>query len=185
MTNIPFLGKGLRAKEVFELIHTDVCGLFATQARGVFSYFIILLMISLGLVFVYLMKHKSETFEKFMEYKVEVEKQLDKSIKTLRSDCEVEYLSKEFFDYLKGQGIQSQWTPPGTPQLNEVFERRNRTLLDMVRSMMNSTSLPTSLWGYALETSIYVLNRVPSKLVQKTLYELWCNKKSILTHIKE
>ncbi|KAI3472572.1 hypothetical protein Pfo_029356 [Paulownia fortunei] len=75
------------------------------------------------------------------------------------------------FTYKKN-GILSQWTPPATPQLNGVAERRNRTLLDMVRSMMSFTSLPLSFWGYALETAAYLLNRVPSKAVPK--YHMRC-----------
>ena len=85
----------------------------------------------------YLMRHKSQAFEKFKEYKNEVEKQTGKSIKALRSDRGGEYLSQEFTSYLKDNGIVSQWTPPYTPQHNGVSERRNRTLLDMVRSMMS------------------------------------------------
>ena len=73
-----------------------------------------------------------------------VEKQLDKQIKTLRSDRGGEYLLEEFEDFLKEEGIFSQLTVPGTPQQNGVSERRNRTLLDMVRSMMSYLSLPDS-----------------------------------------
>ena len=47
--------------------------------------------------------------------------------------------------------------PPGTPQLNGVSERHNRTLLDMVRSMMSLTDLPLSFWGYALEIATFTL----------------------------
>ena len=78
------------------------------------------------------MWYKSEAFEKFKDFRVEVEKQLGKSIKLLRSDRGGEYLSDEFQNYLKENGIVSQWTPSGTPQHNSIFERRNRTLLDMV-----------------------------------------------------
>ncbi|KAK8676279.1 hypothetical protein V6N13_034330 [Hibiscus sabdariffa] len=60
---------------------------------------------------------------------------------------------------------------------NGVFERRNRTLLDMVRSMMSHTDLPTSFWGYALETAAFTLNRDPSKSVQKTPHEMWTGKR--------
>ena len=93
---------------------------------------------------IYLMRQKSETFEKFKEFKALVEKQLDKQIKTLRSDCGGEYLLGEFEDFLKEEGIFSQLTAPGTPQQNGVSERRNRTLLDMVRSMMSYSSLSDS-----------------------------------------
>ena len=91
------------------------------------------------------MRHKSESFEKFKLFKSEVQNQLEKNIKTLRSDRGGEYLSQNFDDHLKDCGIVSQFTPPGTPQWNGVSQRRNRTLLDMVQSMMRRTNLPISL----------------------------------------
>ena len=63
--------------------------------------------------------------------------------------------------------------PPGTPQRNDVSERRNRTLLDMVRYMMSLIGLPLLFWGYALETTAFTLNRAPSKSVETMPYELW------------
>ncbi|GKA40816.1 retrotransposon protein, putative, ty1-copia subclass [Tanacetum coccineum] len=86
-------------------------------------------------------------------FKNEVENQLGKTIKAIRSDRGGEYISQEFKDYLKANGIVQQLTPPYTPQHNGVSERRNRTLLDMVRSMMNLTTLPLSFWDYALESA--------------------------------
>ena len=79
------------------------------------------------------MKHKSETFEKFQS---EVENHSNNKIKFLRFDRGGEYLSYEFGLHLKQCGIVSQLKPPGTPQRNGVSERRNCTLLDMVRSMI-------------------------------------------------
>jgi hypothetical protein len=57
-----------------------------------------------------------------------------------------------------------------------VSEWRNRTLLDMVRSMMSRTKLPLSFWGYALKTAIFTLNIVPTKSVDKTPYEVWTER---------
>ena len=91
-----------------------------------------------------LIKHKSETFEKFKEFQSEVENHRNKKIKFLRSGRGGEYVSYEFDLHLKQCGIVSQLTPPGTPQRNGVSERCNRTLLDMVRSMMSLTNLPLS-----------------------------------------
>ena len=90
--------------------------------------------------------------------KNEVQNQLGKNIKILRYDHGGEYLSQEFDNHLKECGIVSQLTPPRTPQWNDVSERRNRTLLDMIRSMMSQTDLPISFWGYALETAAFILN---------------------------
>ncbi|KAL4353743.1 hypothetical protein GQ457_06G011750 [Hibiscus cannabinus] len=96
------------------------------------------------------------------------------------------YLSQDFHELLKECGIVSQLTPPGTPEWNGVSERRNRTLLDMVRSMMSHTDLPTSFWGYALETTAFTLNLVPSKSVQKTPHEMWTgNRPNINIELKE
>ncbi|KAK8583636.1 hypothetical protein V6N12_067899 [Hibiscus sabdariffa] len=79
---------------------------------------------------------------------------------------------------LRQQGISgTNLTPPGTPQWNGVSERRNRTLLDMVRSMMSHSDLPISFWGHALQTAAFTLNRVTSKSVQKTPYEIWTGKR--------
>ena len=80
--------------------------------------------------------------------------------------------------------ILSQWTPPYRSQHNGVAERRNRTLLDMVRSMMGKADLPKSLWGYELEIVVYILNRISSKSVDVTLCEMWTNKKPYLSHMK-
>ncbi|KAK8495060.1 hypothetical protein V6N12_055207 [Hibiscus sabdariffa] len=95
-----------------------------------------------------------------------------------------EYLSQDFDELLKECGIVSQLTPPGTPQWNGVSERRNRTLLDMVRFMMSHTDLPTSFWGYALETAAFTLNRVPSKSVQKAPHEMWTGKRPNMSFMK-
>ena len=81
--------------------------------------------------------------------------------------AEVKYLSYEFGLQLKQCEIVSLLTPPGTPQCNGVSERRNRTLLDMVRSMMSLTNLPLSFWGYALETATFMLNRAPSNALRR------------------
>ena len=66
-------------------------------------------------------------------------------------------MSYEFGLQLKQCGIVSQLTPPGTPQHYGVSEHRNRTSLDMVRSMMSLIDLPLSFWVYALETAAFTL----------------------------
>ena len=70
--------------------------------------------------YLYLMKNKDESFEKFKTFKNEVQNQLSKSIKALQTDRGGEYLSQDFDDYLKDCGTVSQLTPPRTPQWNGV-----------------------------------------------------------------
>nr|GEU96639.1 hypothetical protein [Tanacetum cinerariifolium] len=165
-----------RAKDILGLIHTDVCGPFRNVSREGASYFITFTDDFSRYGYVYLMKHKHEVFETFKVFQNEVENQLGKNIKAIRSNLRGEYLSHEFVNHMKSCGIVSQLTPPYKPQHNRVSERRTQTLLDMVRSMMNITTLPKSFWGYALESAVRILNMVPTKKVERTPYDLWHKK---------
>ena len=104
----------------------------SVEARGGYRYFLTFTDDLSRYGYIYLMKHKSKTFEKFKEFQSEVENHRNKRITFLRSGHGGEYLSYEFGLHLKQYGIVSQLTPPGTPQRNGVSESRNRTLLDMV-----------------------------------------------------
>ncbi|GKD73162.1 retrotransposon protein, putative, ty1-copia subclass [Tanacetum coccineum] len=132
MTRKSFPRRPERVIDLLGVIHTDVCRPLRNVSRQGASYFITFIDDYSRYGYVYLLKHKHEVFEMFKVFKNEVENQLGKTI------------SQEFKDYLKANGIVQQLTPPYTPQHNEVFERRNRTLLDMVRSMINLTTLPLS-----------------------------------------
>ena len=123
--------------------------------------------------YVYLISHKSEALESFKRYLNEVENQLDKSIKALRTDRGREYLSKQIEELCTEKGIIRQLTTPNKPQQNGVAERRNRTLLDMTRSMMAQENLSISFQGDALLTVAYLLNKVSF-----TPYELWTGHKT-------
>ena len=113
----------------------------SVEARGRYRYFLTFADDLSRYGYIYLMKYKSETFEKFKEFQSEVENRRNKKMKFLQSDRGGKYLSYEFGLHLKQCGIVSQLTPPGTPQRNGVSERLNYTLLDMVRSMMSLTNL--------------------------------------------
>ncbi|TYK23426.1 gag/pol protein [Cucumis melo var. makuwa] len=177
MTKRSSTGKGLKAKTRLELKHSDLCGSMNVKAWRGYDYFISFIDDYSRYGHVYLIQNKSDFFEKFKEYKAEVENESSKTIKTLRSDRAAEYMDLRFQDYLIEHGIQSQLSAPSMPQQSGVSERRNRTLLDMVCSMMSFAQLPDSFLGYALETTIYILNKVPSKSVFETPYELWKGRK--------
>ena len=120
MTKDPFTGHNERANELLDLIHTDVCGPISSDARGGYKYFITFTDDCSRYGYVYLMRHKSESFEMFKPFQNEIQNQLGKTIKALRSDRGGEYLSQEFDDHSRTCGIISQLTPPGTPQWNGV-----------------------------------------------------------------
>ena len=77
----PFKAKGYRAKEVLDLVHTNLCVPMSTNARGGYEYFITFIDDNSRYGYIYLMCHKSEAFDKFKEDKAEVENHRGKSIK--------------------------------------------------------------------------------------------------------
>jgi hypothetical protein len=122
MTKAPFTGQSERVSDLLGLVQTDVCGSMSYIARGGFQYFITFTDDFSRYGYIYQMRHKSKSFEKFKEFQNKVQNQLGKIIKILRSDHGGEYLSLEFSDHLKQFGIVSQLTTPGTPQWNGVSE---------------------------------------------------------------
>ncbi|GKD28626.1 retrotransposon protein, putative, ty1-copia subclass [Tanacetum coccineum] len=184
MARKPYSHQVDRAKELLGLIHTDVYGPFKTVSRQGASYFVTFTNDFSRYGYVYLLKHKHELFETFKVFQKEVENQLGKTIKSLCFDRGGEYMSQEFLDHLKEHGIIVHRTPPYMPQHNGVSERRNRTLLDMVRSMMSQTTLPKSFWDYALESAASILNMVLTNKVDKTPYEVWHGQAPKLSYLK-
>ena len=137
----------------------------------------------------YLLHSKDEALDTFKVFKDEVENQCGKHIRIVRSDRGGEYYGKyiengqasgSFAKFLQENGIIAQYTMPGSSDQNGEAERRNRTLMGMVRSMRRNTKLPQYLWTEALKTTMYILNRVPTKVILKTPFELFKGWKSSL-----
>ncbi|KAH9669477.1 Integrase catalytic domain-containing protein [Citrus sinensis] len=146
-----------RSQQVLEFVHTDICGPFTHIAIGGYKYFITFIDDFSRYGHVELLTEKSESLSVF------------KPLRLMLSS------KREY-------GIEAQYTMPGTPEQNRIAERRNRTLLDMVRCILSNSTLPDFLWGEALRIAAYILNQVPSKSMPKTLYELWSGKRPSLRH---
>ena len=110
--------------------------------------------------------------ETFILYKNEVENQLGKKIKKLRSDRGGEYESP-FGEFSKEHGITHQTTAPYSPQQNGIVEKKNRTLKEMMNAMLISSGLPQNLWGEAILSTNIILNKVHRKKVNQTPNEMW------------
>ena len=180
-----------RSQNLLEIIHTDICGPFPTKTICGNSYYITFIDDFSRFSYVFLISDKSLALDCFKIFHLEVEKQLEKRIKIVRSDRGGEYFGRytetgqhkgPFATYLEQNGIIAQYTTPGTPEQNGVAERKNRTLKDMVRSMLANSQLPLFLWGEALKTANYILNRVPSKSVQLVPFECWTGRKHSFNH---
>jgi len=155
-----------RNKQLLKLIHTDICGLLEASAYGGEKYFITFIDDFSRYGYIYLLHEKSQSVDALEVFINEVERQLDRKVKIVRSNRGGEYYGRydemrqhpgPFAKFLEKRGICSQYTMPGTPQQNGVAERHNRTLVDMVRSMLSYSSLPLSLLMYALKTAMYLL----------------------------
>ena len=182
-----------KATDVLQLIHTYICGPFPMVSWNGQQYFITFIDDFSRYGYLYLIHEKSQSLEVFKSFKVEVENQLNKMIKNVRSDRGGEYYGKydgsgeqrpgPFAKFLEECGIVPQYTMLGSLSMNGVAERKNRTLKDMIRSMISHSNLPISLWGEALKTAAYILNKVPTKATAKTPYEIWTDKKPSLKHL--
>nr|GEW89601.1 zinc finger, CCHC-type [Tanacetum cinerariifolium] len=117
-------------------------------------------------------RSKDEALAKFKIFKAQVEMETAHKVKVLRTDRGGEFNSQAFVKYCQGEGIQRQTTAPYTPQQNGVVERRNRTIVEMTRSMLKSMNLPDSLWVEAVHHAVYLLNRLPTKAVGGYLTKL-------------
>ena len=163
-----------RAEEPLGLIHSDVCGKISSPSLSRAEYFVVFIDDKTHYVWVYVIKHKDEVFQKFMEWKSLVENSSGHKVKKLRTDNGGEYTSTEFESYLKDEGIEHQYSIPKTPEQNGVSERMNRTLVETVRSMLADSRLPQRFWAEALSTAAYMINRSPTKaLDDKTPFEAW------------
>ena len=132
-----------------------------------------------------LLTEKSEAFESFKRFKKLVEQETGNKIKTFRTDRGGELCSGEFRAFCESHGIQRHLTAPYSPQQNGVVERRNRTLMEMTRSIMKHMGVPNYLWGEAVRHSTYLINRVATRtLPGLTPYECLKNKKPSVQHLR-
>ncbi|KAL0432365.1 UNVERIFIED_CONTAM: Retrovirus-related Pol polyprotein from transposon TNT 1-94 [Sesamum latifolium] len=123
--------KSWRAKQVLDLIHSDLCGPINPTSNGGKRYFVTFIDDYSRKTWVYFLQEKSETYLAFKSFKAKVEREADMPIKILCSDRGGEYNSQEFENFCEEHGIKRQLTAAYTPQQNGVSERKNRTIMNM------------------------------------------------------
>ncbi|KAF1316242.1 Integrase catalytic core protein, partial [Globisporangium splendens] len=159
-----------RAKNVLDVVHSDVCGPMQTATFSDKRYFVTFIDD----------KSRFCVFVKFAET------QTGKRVKVLRSDNGGEYASSKFAAFCRDRGIVQKFTPPYTPQLNGVAERMNRTLVESARCMIEHAGLSKCYWGEAVATAAFLRNRCPTRATghDKSPYEAWTQKKPLLKNLK-
>ncbi|GJY28100.1 retrovirus-related pol polyprotein from transposon TNT 1-94 [Tanacetum coccineum] len=169
-----------RTTEPLDMIHTDICDLKSLPTKGGNKYFITFIDDCTKYCYVYLLKSKDEAIDKF---KTEVENQLGKKIKVVRSDRGGEYVAP-FAELCAKHGIRHEFTAPYSPQQNGIAERKNRTLKEMVTAMLISSGMSQDMWGEAILTATYLLNKIPRKEKEETPYELWMGRKPSYQYLR-
>ncbi|MFS8032553.1 putative RNA-directed DNA polymerase [Helianthus anomalus] len=173
ITRKPFMQHVTRESKLLDLIHSDLCDFHGTPSLGNKKYVVTFIDDATRFCYVYLLHAKDEALEKFKIYKQEVELHQSELIKTLHTDRGGEYFDPVYF---QSTGIIHHTTAPYTPEQNGVAERKNRTLKEMVNTMLSHSGLNNGFWGEAMLTACYLLNRVPNKRNKTTPFELWYKK---------
>lgn len=131
------------------------------------------------------LRNKSSAFKCFKKFKAMTELQSGYKVKCLKSDKGGEFLSTEFDKYCNDFGIHRQLTLAYTHKQNGVAERNNRTVVEMAKSMMHENDLPYAFWEEVVNTTVYLLNRCPSKALKKmTPFEAYSGRKLGIAHLK-
>ena len=174
-----------RATRRLELIHEDICGPIKPSTIGGRRYFLLLVDDFTRIMWVFFLQEKSEAFQHFKIVKNLAESESGEKLKCFRTDRGGEFNSEEFGYYCDMNGIKRQLIAPYSPQQNRVVERKNRTIMSCVRSMLKEKKLPLELWAEAVNTCVYVLNRSYTKSLENvTPYEKWRGRKPVVDHLR-
>lgn len=177
-TRCSFKSIGTRAKNILDLVHSDVCGPMSQTSHGGANYFVLFVDDFSRKTFLYTMKSKSEVKDKFVEFKNRVERETGRKIRTLRSDNGGEYIGNQMKSHLRECGIRHQTSAPYTPEQNGLAERMNRTIVEKARCMLFDSNLSIGFWAEAVSTAAYIVNRLPcSNEANVTPEEAWTGRK--------
>ncbi|GJS11352.1 retrovirus-related pol polyprotein from transposon TNT 1-94 [Tanacetum coccineum] len=132
------------------------------------------------------LKDKTEAFDQFEIFSKKIQNQLGCTIVSIRTDQGREFDNEvQFREFCNANGITHNFSAPRTPQSNGMVERKNRTLQEMSRTMLNEQSLPQKFWCNTIDTSTYILNRILIRsILGKTPYELLRGRKPTLDYFR-
>ncbi|KAM6587476.1 hypothetical protein CsatA_010081 [Cannabis sativa] len=168
-----------------QLLHIDLFGPSRIASLGGKYYAFVIIDDFTRFTWVIFLTLKSDVLENFVKFCKNVQNEKGYSITSVRSDHGGEFDNDALELFCDEHGFNHNFSAPRTPQQNGVVERKNRTIQEMARSMLNEISLPKYFWAEAVNTSCYILNRVfirPN--MNKTPYELWKGRKPNIGYFK-
>ncbi|GJU51640.1 retrovirus-related pol polyprotein from transposon TNT 1-94 [Tanacetum coccineum] len=164
-----------------ELLHIDLFGPSAIRSYGGNCYNLVMVDDYSRYTWTRYLKDKTEAFNQFKIFSRKIQNQLGCSIVTIRTDHGRELDNEvQFGEFCNANGITHNFSAPHTLQSNGVVERKNKTLQELSRTMLNEQSLPQKFWCNAIDTSTYILNRILIRaIIGKTPYELLREPKNV------
>jgi hypothetical protein len=137
---------------------------------------------SLGYSF---LQDKIETQGTLKRFLRRAQNEFELQVKKIRSDNGSEFKNLQVEEYLEEEGIKHEFSAPYTPQQNGVVERKNRTLIDMARTMLGEFKTPERFWSEAVNTACHAINRVYlHRLLKKMSYELLTGNKPNVSYFR-
>jgi hypothetical protein len=134
---------------------------------------------------VFFLQEKSQTQETLKGFLRRAQNEFGLRIKKIRSDNGTEFKNSQIEGFLEEEGIKHEFSSPYTPQQNGVVERKNRTLLDMARTMLDEYKTSDRFWAEAVNTACYAINRLYlHRILKKTSYELLTGKKPNVSYFR-
>lgn len=133
-----------------ELVHSDICGPINPISNGGKRYFITFIDEFSRKKWVHFLQEKSEAFIAFRSFRALVEKETGCSIQIFHTNHRGEFPSQEFISFCESHGIRRQLTAAYTPQQNRECERKNRTIVNVVRSLLRKSHVPRVFWPEAV-----------------------------------
>jgi transposase InsO family protein len=168
-----------------ELLHMDLFGPIAYISIGGSKYCLIIVDDYSRFTWVFFLQEKSQTQETLKRFLRRAQNKFRLRIKKIRSDNGTEFKKSQIEGFLEEEGIKHEFSSPYTPQQNGVVERKNRTLLDMARTMLNEYKTPDQFWVEAINTACYSINRLYlHRILKKTSYELLTGKKPNVSYFR-
>ncbi|WVZ61704.1 hypothetical protein U9M48_011534 [Paspalum notatum var. saurae] len=166
------------------LLHGDLCGPITPATLSGNRYFLLLINDYSRFMWAALLGSKDLAQDAIKRIQAAAERKSGRKLLALCTDRGGEFTSTQFTEYCAELGVGRQLTAPYTPQQNGVVERRNQTLVGMVRCMLKAKGLPGMFWGEAITTAVYILNRTTTKGTGcKTPYELWTGTTPVVHHL--
>jgi hypothetical protein len=170
---------------LLELLHMDLFGPIAYISIGGSKYCLVIVDDYSRFTWVLFLQEKSQTQETLKRFLRQAQNEFGLRIKKIRSDNGTEFKNSQIEGFHEEEGIKHEFSSPYTPQQNGVVERKNRTLLDMARTMLDEYKTPNRFWTEAINTACYSINRLYlHRILKKTSYELLTGKKPNVSYFR-